>query len=90
MQPTPKIIIQGDALLNLIDELLEWERVSREWYDHITEPQWEHWKRSPARREDRRESVVYRNCLTTITCALGRKEMVALMARVRAEQGVTE
>jgi hypothetical protein len=43
----------------------------------------EGWKRSPKLRENRRESVVYGNCLSMIRSYLGRRETLALMQRAK-------
>lgn len=73
----PRILVQGVLLANLIDELLEWERIAGERWE------FKNWKRSAIERESRRESVVYGNCLESVKALLGRRKVVRLMNEER-------
>lgn len=74
------ITLPSTLAANLADELREWSEM-RGWVDR---PDCQNWKRSPIARENRRESIVYGNNLESIKCLLGRKQVLAFMARVAA------
>lgn len=59
-----KVILDDDAYAWLESVLAEWQGIADDYYKHI--PEFENWKRSPILRENRRESVVYGNCRSTI------------------------
>ena len=81
-----KLVIEGDVLLNFIDELIEWEDVAKQ----RDCPDTHNWKRSAIARENRRESIVYGNCLEQVKAHLGRRQVNALMEQVRKEKEASD
>lgn len=75
-----RVLVQGVILENLIDTLLEWEEIAKE------RNKFKNWKRSPIERENRRESVVFGNCLEVVKCHLGRRKVVAMMNEAREKK----
>lgn len=72
------IRLSSVAALCLGDDLNRWARIDKAQYDLP-----EGWKKSSTQRENRRESVVYGNCLETVKGWLGRREVNALMRRAK-------
>lgn len=68
------IHLPKNYVLNLGDDLNRWHRISEDQY-HLPVG----WKRSSTCRENRRQAVVYGNCLQTIVALLGRHEVHKLM-----------
>lgn len=78
---TVSLIFPRWLLENLAEDLNHWQEISQDQY-HL--PQ--NWKRSAKWREERRQSIVYGNCLATIEVYLGRKEIRALMKQVKEKE----
>jgi hypothetical protein len=78
------ITLPSALAANLADELKDWEKFGESW---VNRPECQNWKRSPIARENRRENIVYRNCLSSIECLLGRREVKALVDRIKELDG---
>lgn len=70
------IRLSAGALLNLGDALNEWDQ----WTGWTDREDCENWKRSLPARENRRESITYGNCLSTLKALLGRSRICRVMA----------
>ncbi len=73
------ITLPAGFAYNLADEMREWEEV-KGWVDR---EDCKNWKSSPIARENRRESIVYGNCLMAMRTILGRQQTKALIERVK-------
>lgn len=69
------IELSPDEAAWLGDTLREWDS----WGHWTKREDCQNWKRSPIARENRRESIVFQNCLSQMTAGLGRREMLRLM-----------
>lgn len=77
MKKISRLVVGGVRLENFIENLLEWEAVAAERND------FPNWRRSPGERENRRESIVYGNCLEVVKAYLGRRRVNELMRLAR-------
>ena len=64
-----------EAVHGIGDTLNEWKH----WRGWVDREDCQNWKRSPIARENRRESIVYGNCLGIIQVVLGRDGVRQLM-----------
>ena len=71
------IELSPDEATWLGDTLREWKSISG-W---TRREDCKNWKRSPIARENRRESIVYQNCLSEMLAGLGRRAMLKLMGK---------
>lgn len=71
------VTLSSHMMANLIDNLREWETVAG-W---TRRDDCKNWKRSPIARENRRESIVYGNCLSTIRATFGNREIAKRMSK---------
>jgi len=65
------VTLDAVAVECLIDTLKGWAQ----WKGWTRREDCQNWKRSPIARENRRESIVYGNCLEPIMTLFGRKEI---------------
>ncbi|SRR6266498_1460985 len=75
------IDLSPDEAACLGDTLREWKSISG-W---TRREDCQNWKRSPIAQENRRESIVYQNCLSEMMASLGRRQMLQLMKRAENE-----
>ncbi len=73
------IRLSAGALLNLGDALNEW----KQWTGWTNREDCRNWRRSLPARENRRESITFFNCLSTIKCLLGRRHIRRVMAAAK-------
>lgn len=69
------IELSPDEAAWLGDTLREWRAIGR-W---TRREDCKNWKRSPIARENRRESIVFQNCLSQMMAGLGRRQMLQLI-----------
>lgn len=72
---TTTITFDNEWLKDFAGDLNEW----RSWRGWTQREDCQNWQRSPIARENRRESITYGNCLSTVLVNLGRRELLKLM-----------
>ena len=75
------INLSPDEAAWLGDTFREWDSISH-W---MRREDCKNWKRSPIARENRRESIVFQNCLSQMMAGLGRRQMLELIEAARKE-----
>lgn len=74
--------LSPDAVLILGDILNEW----KSWASWAGRDDCQNWKRSPIARENRREGITFANCLSSIKCLLGRRDVLRVMAQAKTKR----